>query len=182
VARVGLVPNAVLEGQFVALEQLAPGRVIAGLGTGDRLSEEENRAYGIPFPSASERRAELVALGRALVGAGLTVWVAGGAAGRTVEAKVVGAALNVWDAEPSLVAQRATGTEAVEVTWAGPPPAAPAGLAATVRSLRRAGATWAVFGWPVDVEELVTAVRAADADADADADARCGSGGAAAGP
>jgi hypothetical protein len=174
VARVGLVPNAVLEGQFVALEQLAPRRVIAGLGTGDRLSEGENRAYGIPYPSASERRAELVALGRALVGAGLTVWVAGGAAGRTVEAKVVGAALNVWDAEPSLVAQRATGTDGVEVTWAGPPPAESAGLAATVRSLRRAGATWAVFGWPVDVEELVTAVRAADA--------RCGSGGAVAGP
>jgi hypothetical protein len=158
----------------VALEQLAPGRVIAGLGTGDRLSEEENRAYGIPFPSASERRAELVALGRALVRAGLTVWVAGGPAGRTVEAKVVGAALNVWDAEPSLVAQRATGTDGVEVTWAGPPPAASASLSATLRSLRRAGASWAVFGWPVDVEELVAAARAADAEHE--------SGGAAAGP
>jgi hypothetical protein len=164
VARVGLVPNAVLEGQFVALGQLAPGRVIAGLGTGDRLSEEENRAYGIPFPSASERRAELVELGRALVQAGLTVWVAGGAAGRTVEAKVVGAALNVWDAEPSLVAQRATGTDGVEVTWAGPPPAESASLSPTLRSLQRAGATWAVFGWPVDVDELVAAARAADAE------------------
>jgi alkanesulfonate monooxygenase SsuD/methylene tetrahydromethanopterin reductase-like flavin-dependent oxidoreductase (luciferase family) len=174
VARVGLVPNAVLEGQFVALERLAPGRVIAGLGTGDRLSEEENRAYGIPFPSAFERRAELVALGRALVRAGITVWVAGGPAGRTVEAKVVGAALNVWDAEPSLVAQRATGTDGVEVTWAGPPPAAAASLSTTLRSLRRAGASWAVFGWPVDVEELVAAARAADAQHE--------SGGAAAGP
>ncbi len=53
-------PDAVLASQFVALEHLAPGRVIAGLGTGDRLSEEENRAYGIPFGSAAERRAEMV--------------------------------------------------------------------------------------------------------------------------
>ena len=68
VARVGLAPNAVLAAQFAALERLAPGRVIAGLGTGDRLSEEENRAYGIPFPPAAERRAQLVELGRELRG------------------------------------------------------------------------------------------------------------------
>ena len=61
-ARVGLVPDAVLAAQFTALARLAPGRVIAGLGTGDRLSEEENRAYGIPFAPAAERRAELVTL------------------------------------------------------------------------------------------------------------------------
>ena len=62
-ARVGLVPNAVLAAQFVALDGLAPGRVIAGLGTGDRLSEEENRAYGIPFAPAAERRAAMMELG-----------------------------------------------------------------------------------------------------------------------
>ena len=67
VARVGLVPNAVLAAQFTALERLAPGRVIAGLGTGDRLSEEENRAYGIPFASAVRRRTELVVVARDLV-------------------------------------------------------------------------------------------------------------------
>jgi alkanesulfonate monooxygenase SsuD/methylene tetrahydromethanopterin reductase-like flavin-dependent oxidoreductase (luciferase family) len=33
VARVGLAPNDVLARQFVALANLAPGRVIAGLGT-----------------------------------------------------------------------------------------------------------------------------------------------------
>ena len=100
VARVGLVPNAVLAGQFVALAHLAPGRVIAGLGTGDRLSAAENRAYGIAFPSAAERRAELVELAGALVQAGLTVWVGGGPAGRRDEAEAVGAALTLWDAEP----------------------------------------------------------------------------------
>jgi len=54
------VPDAVLAAQFLALEGLAPGRVIAGLGTGDRLSEVENRAYGIRFGPAAERRTEMV--------------------------------------------------------------------------------------------------------------------------
>jgi len=164
VARVGLAPNAVLAAQFRALDRLAPGRVIAGLGTGDRLSEEENRAYGIPFPPAAERRAQLIELGRELADTGLVVWVAGGTAGRTEEARAAGAALNVWDADPALVAERAQGPDGVEVTWAGPPPAASPPLAETVRSLHDAGATWVVFGWPVDVEALVAAARAAGTD------------------
>jgi alkanesulfonate monooxygenase SsuD/methylene tetrahydromethanopterin reductase-like flavin-dependent oxidoreductase (luciferase family) len=163
VARIGLVPNDVLTAQFTALEQLAPGRVIAGLGTGDRLSEEENRAYGIPFHPAVERRADLVDLALTIGRAGLTVWIAGGPAGRTEEARASGAALNVWDAEAALVVERASGPDAIEVTWGGPPPQSQAALTATVTSLYQAGATWAVFGWPVDVDALVAAARSAEA-------------------
>jgi len=163
VARVGLAPNAVLAAQFGALERLAPGRVIAGLGTGDRMSEEENRAYGIPFPPAAARRAQLVELGRELGASGLTVWVAGGTAGRTEEARAAGAVLNVWDAAPALVAERSSGPDGVEVTWAGPPPTGSPPVAEMVRALHQAGATWVVFGWPVDVEALVAAARAVDA-------------------
>jgi alkanesulfonate monooxygenase SsuD/methylene tetrahydromethanopterin reductase-like flavin-dependent oxidoreductase (luciferase family) len=159
VARVGLVPDAVLAAQFVALERLAPGRVIAGLGTGDRLSEEENLAYGIPFAPAAERRADMVALGRTLAEAGLRVWVAGGPAGRTEEPLAAGAALNVWDAEPALVAARVAGAPGVEVTWAGPPPPATPPLAERLWALDAAGATWVIFGWPVDVDELAAAAR-----------------------
>jgi alkanesulfonate monooxygenase SsuD/methylene tetrahydromethanopterin reductase-like flavin-dependent oxidoreductase (luciferase family) len=157
VARVGLVPNAVLAAQFVALAGLAPGRVIAGLGTGDRLSEQENLAYGIPFAPAAQRRAEMVELGRLLAGAGLSVWIAGGPAGRTEEVRAAGAALNVWDADPALVAHRSGGPDGVEVTWAGPPPAATPTMAERLQALHDAGASWAVFGWPVDVEELAAA-------------------------
>jgi len=169
VARVGLVPDTVLAAEFLALEALAPGRVIAGLGTGDRLSEGENRAYGIPFPPAAERRADMVALGRTLARAGIPVWVAGGPAARTEEAVAANAALNVWDAEPALVAQRVAGPPGVEVTWAGPPPsatapgttapAAGAPLAEQLEALDEAGATWVIFGWPVDVDELAAAAR-----------------------
>jgi hypothetical protein len=159
VARIGLVSNAVLAAQFRALEALAPGRVIAGLGTGDKLSEEENLAYGIPFAPAAQRRTEMVELGRELAEAGIPVWVAGGPAGRTEEARAAGAALNVWDVEPALVAERRSGADGVEVTWAGPPPSASPPLADRLSALREAGASWAVFGWPVDVEELAAAGR-----------------------
>ncbi len=160
VARVGLVPNDVLAAQFAGLEALAPGRVIAGLGTGDRFNEEENRAYGLPFPPAAERRAQLVRLARQLVEAGITVWVAGGPAGRMEEARAAGAALNVWDLDPAVVSAIASDPAGIEVTWAGPPLPAVPSVAGWVRSLHDAGATWAVFGWPVDLGELVGAARA----------------------
>jgi alkanesulfonate monooxygenase SsuD/methylene tetrahydromethanopterin reductase-like flavin-dependent oxidoreductase (luciferase family) len=162
VARVGLAPNDVLAAQFSGLEALAPGRVIAGLGTGDRFSEEENRAYGLPFPPAAERRAELVRLARQLAQAGTRVWVAGGPAGRMEEARAAAAALNVWDVDPAVVSARASDPADIEVTWAGPPPPAEPPLAERVRGLHEAGATWAVFGWPVDPEVLVAAARALD--------------------
>jgi len=163
VARVGLVPNEVLIDQFTALAHVAPGRVIAGLGTGDRLSEAENRAYGIPFPSAAERRSDMVELSRALRARGLAVWVAGGPAARVTEARQGGAALNVWDADPALVVTRAHGPESLEVTWAGPPPG-DGELGDKVVALARAGATWAVFGWPVHLDALVEAARATGAE------------------
>jgi alkanesulfonate monooxygenase SsuD/methylene tetrahydromethanopterin reductase-like flavin-dependent oxidoreductase (luciferase family) len=159
VARVGLVPDEVLLDQFTALAHLAPGRIVAGLGTGDRLSEAENRAYGIPFPSAAERRAEMVDLAQALRRAGLTTWIAGGPAARTTEARAAGAALNVWDADPALVLARAHGPDAVEVTWAGPPPGSEGALEARVTAVAGAGATWVVFGWPVDLDVLAAAAR-----------------------
>jgi alkanesulfonate monooxygenase SsuD/methylene tetrahydromethanopterin reductase-like flavin-dependent oxidoreductase (luciferase family) len=161
VARVGLVPNGVLLGQFAALARLAHGRVIAGLGTGDRLSEAENRAYGIPYGSAAERRGDMVELAWALREMGLPVWLAGGSAARIEESRAAEVALNVWDAHPSLVALRALGPEAVEVTWGGPPPKDEAILHAMVQDLARAGATWVIFASPVDPAALAAAARAA---------------------
>lgn len=167
VARVGLVPNGVLVSQFRALEHVAPGRIIAGLGTGDRLSEAENRAYGVPYPSAAERRAAMVEVGRALRDEGLTVWMAGGPKGRTVEAREAGVAMNLWDADAALVATRGHGPEAVEVTWGGPPPTSDAELHQIVGTLARAGATWVIFGWPVNLVALAEAAQEASSASEA---------------
>jgi len=163
VARVGLVPNAVLLGQFSALALLAPGRVIAGLGTGDRLSKAENLACGIPFTSSAERRGDMLELARTLRGRGIAVWIAGGMAARTEETLAAGAALNVWDADPSLVASRSQEPDAVEVTWAGPPIRDDMVLRKVVQEVGEAGATWVVFGWPTDPVALVAAARDAEA-------------------
>jgi hypothetical protein len=163
VARVGLVPNAVLLGQFSALAFLAPGRVIAGLGTGDRLSKAENLACGIPFTSSAERRGDMLELAQTLRGRDIEVWIAGGMAARTEETRAAGAALNVWDADPSLVASRTQRPDAVEVTWAGPPTRDDVVLREIVGEVGEAGATWVVFGWPTDPVALVAAARDAEA-------------------
>ncbi len=162
VARVGLVPNDVLVSQFDALELLAPGRVMAALGTGDHLSAPENLAYGVAFEEAEVRREDLVVVGRALRERGMTVWVGGGHPGTLAVAEAEGLAVNLWNAGADKVGAQA---QRGEVTWAGNVPdpirrpQAPT-LAGLVAELDRAGATWAVFAWPVPLRELVEAAAA----------------------
>ena len=151
VARVGLVPDAVLLAQFDALTALAPGRVIAGLGTGDRLSAGENEAYGLPFAPAAVRRAQLRACADAARRRGLPVWIGDGSEATRRIAGAAGMALNLWDATPEVVADEA---RRAEVTWAGP---VRDDLAGTLGRLARAGATWAVFAGAVDMDGLAAA-------------------------
>lgn len=163
VARVGVVPDATLVAEFTALALLAPGRVIAGLGTGDRLSANENRAYGLPFAAADARRQAVEHCARTLLDLGLTVWV-GGLARPTVDvAESTGAVPNFWQASPERVAAQAARSE---VTWAGM--ARPEGgdeqlgadeLAEIARPIVDAGASWVVFGWPVRLDRLAGAAE-----------------------
>ena len=55
VARIGLVPDDVLVAELLSLARMAPGRLIAGLGTGD--SESRGGEPGIRHPVRSSRRA-----------------------------------------------------------------------------------------------------------------------------
>jgi len=162
VARIGLVPDRVLLAELAALATLAPGRVVAALGTGDRLSAAENRSYGIPFAPADERRDDLRRCVRALRDAGLPVWIGGGAPATVAVAEEEGVAVNLWGAPPEVVAAQAARSA---VTWAGPAPQSPSGdvdgdqVGDLVGRLADAGATWAVFGWPVPLDVLVAARR-----------------------
>ncbi len=176
VARIGLVPDDLLVAEFDALSMLAPGRVIAGLGTGDHLSADENRAYGVPPGSADERRAALGHCAAALRGRGLPVWIGGGSPRTMAVADEAGVAVNLWGASPGAVAERSARRE---VTWGGPAPAeargdgagdaaegAAAGTAGgtaigeLVGSLATAGATWVVFAWPVPLAALAASAEA----------------------
>ncbi len=154
VARVGLVPDEVLLAELCALAAIAPGRVVAGMGAGDHLSAQENKAYGVELGSASERRARLRRCVRAALDLGLTVWVGDGTAPTRRIAAEEGAALNLWDATVEEVREESRNAE---VTWAGP---ANGPVASTVARLADAGATWAVFTWPVDVKELALVAAA----------------------
>jgi hypothetical protein len=153
VARVGLVPDDVLVAELASLAHLAPGRLVAGLGTGDRLSAPENEAYGIPVGTADERRLALAGCARRVLDLGVPVWVGGGSPSTTELAVDLGpgAALNLWEAQPSAVAAL---TRRCEVTWGGPVAATVPEIARGFSALAEAGATWAVCGWPPSLEAV----------------------------
>lgn len=156
VMRVGLVPDQVLVEQLLAVDDMSGGRLIAGLGTGDRLSAAENLAFGLSYPPAQQRRHSLERCAAALRAAGLPVWIGAGAvvspATREVAARV-GAAVNLWDTG---VAAFETETD-LELTWGGSVGGGPLVIAERLRSLARIGATWAVCAWPESLEDVAEA-------------------------
>ena len=181
VARVGLVPDAVLVHALVTLHRMAGGRLVAALGTGDSLNREENEAYGIPFAPVAERVAALVSCCRQLRAAGVTTWV-GGRSKAVREAAAEADGWNGWGTDAVTFAAEAAGVPVGrELTWGGqvligrtraeadaklrthgPRPGLVTG---TVEALRRhldgvaaAGATWAVCA-PLDVGTDPTAVE-----------------------
>ena len=165
VARVGMVPEAVLVHQLVTLARMAgPDRFIATVGTGDRKNREENRAYGVPFRPAAERLAALIRVVRDLRAAGVRTWV-GGLSPAIVRAAAEADGWNGWGISPARLAEYAAALapSPAEVTWAGqirfgPPdearPAVVAGpvdvVAAHLRAVAALGATWAICA-PVDI-------------------------------
>ena len=147
VARAGLVGTPHLIGQFTTLHALAPGRVIAALGSGDKLSTAENAAYDIPERNADERRTLMVETARALVDT-MPVWFGAGNDTTNGVARDVGAVLNLWNATPErVVTLRAGGP----VSWAGP---VPNDLVTSLDALRDAGATWVVLTPDADIDAL----------------------------
>jgi hypothetical protein len=161
---VAIVPDATLVAEFSALAFLAPGRVIAGLGTGDHLSADENRGYGLPFPPAHERREAVERCSRTLLDLGLTVWVGGLARPTVAVAESTGATANFWQGSAQRVAEQSARSE---VTWAGMARSDADNddlgadeLTAFGLPLVEAGASWIVFGWPVRLDRLAEAAGA----------------------
>jgi alkanesulfonate monooxygenase SsuD/methylene tetrahydromethanopterin reductase-like flavin-dependent oxidoreductase (luciferase family) len=176
VARVGLVPDAMLLHALHTLHLIAGDRLVAGLGTGDLANRDENVAYGVGYPSMTERRARLVACSTVLSAAGVVTWV-GGRSATAREMAVAGRARgwNGWGSDVASFAADAAelaGT-GVEPTWAGQVlvgrtraeadakreryGSRPGLVWGTVDDLRRhldalaaAGATWAVCA-PLDI-------------------------------
>jgi len=151
VARIGLEPDDVLEEAFKTLSAIAPGRVIAGIGTGDWKSEEESLAFGLPSIPAEPRRQSLAGVGAELQAVGLDVWIGGGGEATNAIARALGCRLNLWAAAVDRVALLASESD---VTWGGQLPKSPADAATKLVDLARAGATWAVVSWQGDLSAL----------------------------
>jgi hypothetical protein len=141
VARIALVGTHTLVERFLTLEALAPGRVIAGLGTGDELSKDEQIAYDVGYPTAEERWALLADAMSALHGT-MELWCGAGEPETEAVARAYGATLNLWGVTPDRV--RNVG-ERGPVNWAGP---IKGDVATTLNQLRDAGATWVVAATP----------------------------------
>lgn len=147
VARVGLgSPSRILE-EFRTLNSLSRGRVVAALGTGDRLSRAENEAYGIAYSGPETRRTELASLVATLRGE-MEVWVGGGAEATNEVARREGVALNLWNAPIDRVREEVARGE---VTWAGD---LGPDVARHLNDLAAAGVTWAVGSTTVPLGEI----------------------------
>ncbi|HUY86191.1 MAG TPA: LLM class flavin-dependent oxidoreductase [Acidimicrobiales bacterium] len=166
VARIGMLPDEVLVGEFQALEAIAPGRVIAGLGVGDSKSADENLSAGIGMAQAAERYTSLRYCVDQLVSDGKEVWLGGSSDEMISIARSTGAALNLWEGSPD--ALREFSESGVEVTWGGPIVSSPEDVPTDVNpkqvgilaDLAQAGATWAVWGWPKSPEVVAKTARA----------------------
>jgi len=125
VARVGLVPDAVLNHQFETLHRMVGARLIGGVGTGDRLSRAENVAFGVDYPSVEERLAQVAAACRHLRSLGARAWVGGRSAAIREVAAAEADGLNVWESTPDEVrteladVRARAGGRDVELTWGG---------------------------------------------------------------
>jgi alkanesulfonate monooxygenase SsuD/methylene tetrahydromethanopterin reductase-like flavin-dependent oxidoreductase (luciferase family) len=156
VSRVTLLPLPVLVDALATLDEIAGGRVIAGIGTGDSLTAPENDAYGLPFPSVEERLHLLGAAARALRERQVTTWIGGRSRAVRAVAAADADAWNSWDGPLD---------ELSGATWAGPPP--PDGdFGDHLARLAAAGVTWAVYGpppstdWDLFVAKLAGAAEA----------------------
>jgi alkanesulfonate monooxygenase SsuD/methylene tetrahydromethanopterin reductase-like flavin-dependent oxidoreductase (luciferase family) len=119
VARVGLVPDAVLVHTLVSLHRMAGDRLIAALGTGDALNREENEAYGVPFAPLAARLASVVRCCRELRAAGVTTWV-GGRSERIRRAAADADGWNSWGSDVATLAEEASTVAPGRVlTWGG---------------------------------------------------------------
>lgn len=166
VARVGLLPDAVLVSTLGTLGRMAGPRLIAGLGIGDHLSGPENRAYGVPVAPRDHRLSRLAQVCRQLRAGGVTTWVGGRSEATRRVGRAEAAALNLWGvAAPEVAAEAAVTAGRAEVTWAGQVDlgaAGGAGLTDLLGEMAAAGAAWVVVaplgsGWPEAVESVAAA-------------------------
>jgi alkanesulfonate monooxygenase SsuD/methylene tetrahydromethanopterin reductase-like flavin-dependent oxidoreductase (luciferase family) len=152
VSRVSLLPDAVLVEALATIDRLAEGRLIAGLGAGDRSNRAEQAPYGMALPGMSERLVRLEMVTAELAGRGIHTWIGGRSRLVRELAARVADGWNCWEGSTADLATFAPlPWRPVELTWGGAPP----GLGHLVEHLREmdgVGVAWVIYGPPPDVD------------------------------
>jgi alkanesulfonate monooxygenase SsuD/methylene tetrahydromethanopterin reductase-like flavin-dependent oxidoreductase (luciferase family) len=183
--RAWLRPPASLAAALVTVDRVAPGRVIATIGSGDSQSRSENESFGLGFGTLAER---VAALRASVAAAGETrarVWVGGHVSAVRQVAAEVAHGWNTWGSDLAGFESLAASTRAAavapgfECSWGGlvvladddararrkaeelgaPADAVIGGPAAVARVLARyrdAGADWVILA-PVDARDPANA-------------------------
>jgi alkanesulfonate monooxygenase SsuD/methylene tetrahydromethanopterin reductase-like flavin-dependent oxidoreductase (luciferase family) len=164
VARVGVLPDAVLVNVFATLQRMAGDRLIAGLGLGDRLSAEENRAYGVDFLPVAERKEAVARCCQGLRGLGITTWVGGLGEGTRALGRAEADVVNLWGVAPEAVAEEVARPDSVEVTWGGQLDLSAHDPEPLLARLAGAGASWSIVAplrseWATAVQTIAGAAE-----------------------
>jgi alkanesulfonate monooxygenase SsuD/methylene tetrahydromethanopterin reductase-like flavin-dependent oxidoreductase (luciferase family) len=139
VTRASLRPLGILAKQAVGLDDVAAGRFVLAIGTGDAISRAEHVAFGLPYLGPDVRRAHLVETVRGLrallrgeawgggehvpaapgpllpmprTPGGPPIWIGGTSEGAVRAAAVLGDGWNAWAIAPEAFAERVALLEA----------------------------------------------------------------------
>jgi alkanesulfonate monooxygenase SsuD/methylene tetrahydromethanopterin reductase-like flavin-dependent oxidoreductase (luciferase family) len=119
VARVGLLPDAILVNAVTTLHRMVGDRLVAALGVGDAGNRDENLAYGVAFEPRPVRLERLAGCVRRLRAAGVTTWVGGVSDEVLALAAAEADGWNGWGADPVAFAAEAAAVAPAMPTWAG---------------------------------------------------------------
>lgn len=145
VLRAGLRLPLLVTNMFSTLDSIAPGRVVAGLGTGDTSVALEQAVYGIPLTPRNQRIRwveETISLMKRRA-PGVRIWVGGGSR-EAMGLAVSAGGWNVWGPAREFTGKLAqlralAGGEKIEASWAGSFPGSEA-----LEMLQEAGADHAI--------------------------------------
>jgi len=96
VARATVRHAAVLATVFDTVHRIAPGRLLAGIGSGDSESDSERAMFGLPEDDVTSRLAAIEVALDAVTGRGFPVWVGGRSAPVVAAAAARADAWNGW--------------------------------------------------------------------------------------
>jgi alkanesulfonate monooxygenase SsuD/methylene tetrahydromethanopterin reductase-like flavin-dependent oxidoreductase (luciferase family) len=117
--RAGLRPAEVSLAALRTVAEIAPGRLVVAIGTGDAMNREENRRFGIPVAPIGERRKEVGLLANALSEEGIEVWMAGLSRPLREMCAERGLTWNCWELSDEQLQTALSEVPQAHVTWAG---------------------------------------------------------------